>query len=275
MFARVELDDDLDQWKVRRQNLLFHWADENLEPFEVRFGLDPETFEYSIKPVPLAWFYDERFVTFLEEFLWKVPRKLGLSFAIAHGGGQFSLSAKTFLTGSLLADDIAYKVNHPELATWIMDWPNPDDRAFRATRTAVRGVSEGSERLLGRRIPSAGHRRPDGRERLSRSRLRAGALPAQGADGPAARADRRRPRGVSNQLCLWAGRAAASTERTSRLLAVGPSRRGWLPPGPDHALQRRQSQSPADRRASCTSRAARCWRRTRPRSWMPRWISPC
>ncbi len=134
MFARVELDDDLDQWEVRRQNLLFHWEDEDLEPFEVRFGLDPETFEYSIKPVPLVWFYDERFVAFLEKILWKVPFKQGLSVSIAHGGGQFSLSAKTFLSGSLLADDIAYKVNHPELATWIMDWPNPDDRAFRATR---------------------------------------------------------------------------------------------------------------------------------------------
>jgi hypothetical protein len=134
MFARVELDDDLDQWQVRRQNLLFHWADEQLEPFEVRFTLDPETFEYSIKPVPLAWFYDERFVTFLETLLWATPRKLGLSASIAHGGGQFSLSAKTFLQASLLADDIAYKASHPELATWIMDWPNPDDRAFRATR---------------------------------------------------------------------------------------------------------------------------------------------
>ena len=100
----------------------------------MRLSLDPETFEYSIKPVPLAWFYDERFVKLLEEFLWKVPRKLGLSCAIAHGGGQFSLSAKTFMIGSLLADDIAYKVSHPELATWMMDWPNPDDRAFRATR---------------------------------------------------------------------------------------------------------------------------------------------
>src|SRR4029079_12854726 len=135
MFARVERKEDNDQWKVRRQNLLFFWADDSLEPFEVRFALDPETFEFSIKPVPLAWFYDERFVTFLEEFVWKVPRKLGMSCAMAHGGGQFSLSAKTFLTGSLLADDIAYKVNHPELATWIMDWPNPDDRAFRATRS--------------------------------------------------------------------------------------------------------------------------------------------
>lgn len=134
LFARVELDDDLDQWKVRRQNLLFYWADESLEPFEARFTLDPETFEYSIKPVPLAWFYDERFVAFLDKFLWKTPYKLGLSCAIAHGGGQFSLSVKTFLTGSLLADDIAYKVSHPELASWIMDWPNPDDRAFRATR---------------------------------------------------------------------------------------------------------------------------------------------
>jgi hypothetical protein len=38
------------------------------------------------------------------------------------------------MTGSLLADDIAAKLNHPELATWIMDWPNPDDRCFRATR---------------------------------------------------------------------------------------------------------------------------------------------
>jgi len=133
MFAHVELDDDLDQWQVRRQNLFFYWEDEGLEPLEVRLSLDPETFEYSIKPVPLAWFYDERFVTFLEEFLWKTPRKLGLSFAIAHGGGQFSLSAKTVMTGSLLADDIAAKLNHPELATWIMDWPNSDDRAFRAT----------------------------------------------------------------------------------------------------------------------------------------------
>ena len=134
MFSRVTADDDLDQWQVRRQNLQFHWDDESLEPLEVRLSLDPETFEYGVKPVPLVWFYDERFVTFLEEFLWVPPRKLGLSFAIAHGGGQFSLSAKTVMTGSLLADDIASRLNHPELSSWIMDWPNPDDRAFRATR---------------------------------------------------------------------------------------------------------------------------------------------
>ena len=134
MFARVELDEELDAWNELRQNVKFHWANDDLEPLQVRFGLDPETFEYSIKPVPLAWFYDERFVAFLEEFLWKTPLDLGLSCSIAHGGAQFSLSAKTFLQGSLLADDIAYKLSHPELATWIMDWPNPDDRAFRATQ---------------------------------------------------------------------------------------------------------------------------------------------
>lgn len=133
LFARVERDDDLDQWKVRRQNLRFFWGEAGHEPFDVRLSLDPETFEYTVKPVPLAWFYDERFVGFLESFLWRVPQELGLSCAIAHGGGQFSLSAKTFLTRCLLADDIATKVNHPELSTWIMDWPNPDDRAFRAT----------------------------------------------------------------------------------------------------------------------------------------------
>ncbi len=134
MFAKVDRHEDRDQWDVRRQNLVFRWPGDRFEPLEVRLGLDPETFEYSIKPVPLAWLYDPRFVAFLQEFLWEVPLKEGLSVSIAHGGAQFSLSAKTFLRGSLLADDIAYKLNHPELSTLIMDWPNPDDRAFRATR---------------------------------------------------------------------------------------------------------------------------------------------
>lgn len=138
MFANVDRHEDLDQWEVRRQNLVFHWPGDRFEPLEVRLGLDPETFEYSIKPVPLVWFYDPRFVAFLEEFLWRVPLREGLSVSIAHGGAQFSLSAKTFLRGSLLADDIAYKLNHPELSTLIMDWPNPDDRAFRATRPRFR-----------------------------------------------------------------------------------------------------------------------------------------
>ncbi|MBI5365533.1 MAG: hypothetical protein HZA54_00735 [Planctomycetes bacterium] len=132
-FARVEREEELDQWKVRRQNLTFRWEDRALPDFELRFTLDPETWEYSIKPVPLPWFYDDRFVRFLDELVWEVPMKLGLSASIAHGGAQFSISAKTYLRGSLLADDIADKLNHPELSTWMMDWPNPDDRPFRAT----------------------------------------------------------------------------------------------------------------------------------------------
>jgi hypothetical protein len=70
--------------------------------------------------------------------VWNVPERLGLAPSIAHGGAQFSLSAKTFMRGSLLADDIATRLNHPELATWIMDYPNPDDRAFRATAKRLR-----------------------------------------------------------------------------------------------------------------------------------------
>ena len=134
MFHRVVREVERDQWDVQRQNLEFHWKGDAGEPLKVRFTLDPETFEYSIKPVPLAWFYDERFAAFLEEIIWKAPLKLGLTPSIAHGGCQFSFSAKTYMTGSLLADDIADKLNHPELSTFVMDWPNPDDRAFRATR---------------------------------------------------------------------------------------------------------------------------------------------
>ncbi len=132
-FARVERQEDVDPWKVKRQNLHFHWANDALPDFEVRFTLDPETFEFSIKPVPLAWFEDERFVAFVEEFVFRIPQKHGLAPSVAHGGCQFSLSAKTYLQGSLLADELADRLNHPELSTWLFDWPNPDDRSFRAT----------------------------------------------------------------------------------------------------------------------------------------------
>ncbi len=142
MFAHVKLVEDRDPWDVVRQNLVFHWADDKLEPFEVKLSLDPETFEYSIKPVPLVWLYDERFVSFLDKYIFGSAFKHGLSPSIAHGGAQFSFSAKTFLGGSLLADDIASKLNHPELSTWIMDWPNPDDRPFRATRQRFAAFKE-------------------------------------------------------------------------------------------------------------------------------------
>ena len=134
-------------------------ARQGFADFEVRWTLDPETFEYSIKPVPLAWFYDRRFVAFLERFIWGAPLAAGLAPSIAHGGAQFSLSAKTFLGGSLLADDIADKLNHPELSTWIMDWPNPDDRAFRATRERHAAF----ERVLGEYWAGSYHPRARGR----------------------------------------------------------------------------------------------------------------
>jgi hypothetical protein len=133
LFDHVERDRDRDQWDVRRQNL--HFSNSRSGPgFTVRIGLDPEVCEFSIKPVPLVWLYDPRFVQLLQELCWDVPQALGLRVCMAHGGCQYSLSAKTFMLGSLLCDDIADKFNHPELACWTMDYPNCDDRSFRATR---------------------------------------------------------------------------------------------------------------------------------------------
>ena len=133
VFASVDRKRDVDPWQVRRQNLHFRFGSSRMDDFEMKWGMDPETFEFSVKPVPLAWFYDERFVAFLDLICWKVPSSYGLSPTVVHGGCQFSLSAKTFLVRSLLADDLADHLNHPELALWTMDWPNPDDRSLRAT----------------------------------------------------------------------------------------------------------------------------------------------
>ncbi len=136
-FAKCKLEFDRDPWDVVRANLCLSNPRKGRN-LEVRLGIDPEAFEFSIKPLPLAWFYDERFVRFLDLFVWGVPRQQGLAASMGHGGGQFSFSAKTFLKGSLLADDIATKLNHPELTSWILDYPNPDDRAFRATTRRFR-----------------------------------------------------------------------------------------------------------------------------------------
>ena len=134
VFPELKLEMDRDPWNVQRLNFKFSSGKKRDPVFEVRFGMDPETFEYSIKPVPLAWFHDDGFGRFLQQFVWDVPQELGLLASMAHGGGQFSTSAKTWLQGTLLVDDIASKLNHPELSTWITDYPNCDDRAFRATR---------------------------------------------------------------------------------------------------------------------------------------------
>ncbi|MEP7122254.1 MAG: hypothetical protein ABJE95_15140 [Byssovorax sp.] len=134
LFGHVERKRDRDPWKVERVSLRFTAERGDEEAFEICFGIDPETFEFNIKPVPLTWLRDARFVRFLQLVVWDVPREHGLRPSIGHGGGQFSFSAKTWLQGSLLADDIATKLDHPELSTWICDYPNCDDRAFRATR---------------------------------------------------------------------------------------------------------------------------------------------
>ncbi len=144
VFTHVEREVDRDRWDVERQNLIFQNSKRGAD-FEVRFGMDPETFEYSIKPVPLMWLYDERFVAFLQRFVFDVPREKKLVASMAHGGGQFSFSAKTFLVGSLLADDIATRLNHPELSTWINDYPNCDDRSFRATRRRLAAFQDSIE----------------------------------------------------------------------------------------------------------------------------------
>jgi hypothetical protein len=132
-FDTVERNPDTDPWDVARQNLRFDWKEVNLPKFEVRFGIDPETWEYSLKPVPVAWLYEDDFVAFLERYVWGVPMSHGLTPSMAHGGAQLSISAKLLMTGSLLADDIAWRLNHPELATFVMDLPSQDNRSFRAT----------------------------------------------------------------------------------------------------------------------------------------------
>jgi len=144
-FDSVKRTKELDKWKDILQNITFRWDDKKRGDFEVKWTMDPETFEYGIKPVPLVWFYDARFIAFLEKFVWGVPIAAGLTPSMAHGGAQFSLSAKTFMRGSLLADIIADKLNRPELTMWLFDWPNADDRSFRATRerySAFAGVIE-------------------------------------------------------------------------------------------------------------------------------------
>ncbi|HTF90085.1 MAG TPA: hypothetical protein VK843_16845, partial [Planctomycetota bacterium] len=132
-FSSVKREARLDKWKQPGQQVSLRWADRELEDLELKLGMDPSTFEFGIKPVPLAWLYDERFVELLETLVFGSTRKEGMSVSMLEGGGQFHMSAKTVLAGSLLADVIASSLNHPELSTWILDWPNCDDRAFRAT----------------------------------------------------------------------------------------------------------------------------------------------
>jgi hypothetical protein len=51
MFDRVERDTDQDPWGTKRQNLHFRWREKGFEDFEVKLSIDPEIFEYSVKPI--------------------------------------------------------------------------------------------------------------------------------------------------------------------------------------------------------------------------------
>lgn len=174
IFPEFELEMDRDPWDVQRLNFKFSSGKKRDPTFEVRFGMDPETFEYSIKPVPLAWFHDDDFVRFLQKFVWDVPLELGLVASMAHGGGQFSTSAKTWLQGTLLADDITSKLNHPELSTWITDYPNGDDRALRATRRRF----EAYRKVIAQYWSGAFHPEAIGGVRVENALLDTGFLPA-------------------------------------------------------------------------------------------------
>lgn len=131
LFDDVEVRDDVDPWNVLRAECRFDYGGD--DTFDIKFGMDPSTFEFGIKPLPVAWLLEEEFVTFLQELVFDVPAEHGLTASMYNGGGQFHIAAKCFLAGSVLADDVATRLDHPELSTWTLDWPNCDDRTLRST----------------------------------------------------------------------------------------------------------------------------------------------
>jgi hypothetical protein len=208
-FKACDLQYDRDPWDVARANLRLYGGAQarrggarlrargrsGVRAFEVRLGIDPETFEFSIKPIPLSWFYDARFVRFLDLIVWGVPRAHGLTPSIGHGGGQFSFSAKTFLKGSLLADDIATKLNHPELSSFIFDFPNADDRCFRATARRFRAF----EAILGQYWSGAFHPKAIGTLTVENAFLDRGFSPAF-SPPPRVMDPRRGPLGTAREV---------------------------------------------------------------------------
>ena len=177
MFARVELDDDLDQWKVRRQNLRFHWADEELEPFEVRLLARPGDVRVQHQAGAAG--------LVLRRAVRDVPGRVPVEDAAqaravvrhrARRGTVFALGQDVPARAACWPTTSPTKLNHPELAH--VDHGLAQPRRPRVPRhpATAGGVSAGLEAVLGRRLPSPRHRRPDGRERLSRPRLRTGAV---------------------------------------------------------------------------------------------------
>lgn len=194
IFDDVERIKTRDPFGVDRQALRFRWKSDLAEPMELSVGIDPATFEYTLKPVPLQWLYDARFKRLLQKLVWGVSHDLGLSTSMLNGGGQFHLSAKTFLESSLLADDIASRLDHPELATWIMDWPNCDGRSLRATERRFQAFRD----IIHAYWQGAFHPRATGPFRVEHALLDRGFSPA--ASPPAGLMGARGPMGNDDEV---------------------------------------------------------------------------
>ncbi|HRI52190.1 MAG TPA: hypothetical protein PLW65_18585 [Pseudomonadota bacterium] len=132
LFDSCERQQETDPRRGSRRSFLFSGRGDG--GVLLHLGMDAGTLLFRLEQVPLRWLYDPRFVRFLQELVWEVPRSLGLTPTLTAGGGEFAVSAKTYLDGSLLCDDLADRFNHPELACWTMDLPRAHSRSFRATR---------------------------------------------------------------------------------------------------------------------------------------------
>ena len=174
LFDSCERQEAPDPRRGPRRSLLFSGRGESASGLRLHLGMAAGTLAFCLGPVPLRWLYDPRFVRFLQELLWDVPRSLGLVPTLSAGGGEFSVSAKTYLDGSLLCDDLADKFNHPELACWTMDLPRAHSRGFRATRQRRAAFN----RIIGEYWAGAFHPGALGPLRVENAFLERGFLPA-------------------------------------------------------------------------------------------------
>lgn len=176
LFDSCERQDTLDAHHGRSRGLVFR-CDDNGAPCDalrIHITSGPGALCCQVDPIPLRWLYDPRFVRFLQELLWDVPLSLAMSPTAGGGGGEFALSAKGFLTGSLLCDELADRCNHPELASWTLDTPRAASRGFRTTR--VRRAA--FEHVIEQYWAGAFHPRAIGVLRVENAFLDRGFLPA-------------------------------------------------------------------------------------------------
>lgn len=144
------------------------------DALRIRITAAPGAFCCHVEPFPLRWLYEPLFVRFLQELLWEVPLDLGLLPTATAGGGEFAISAKSLLPGSLLCDVVADKFNHPELACWTQDTPRAASRGFRATRQRRAAF----DRIIKLYWAGAFHPRAIGPLRVENAFLDRGFLPA-------------------------------------------------------------------------------------------------